>query len=331
MQTRSFAGHMGPGLNMGNSLDSARLRQHRPDADELEYEIWWGNPRLNQETFQTIAEAGFGTVRIPVTWEDHMDEEGIISERWMGRVQEVVDMAISEGLYVIINMHHETWLDLQEEKEAEMTQRFATAWSQIAERFRSYGSELLFEAMNEPRLRDSEYEWTSGTQQMRDMVNRLNGLFVKTIRESGGKNKKRYLLICPYGSTSEREGMEGLVIPDDRRIMVSIHMYEPYSFCQEDDGDREWDTPEHREQIASAFSDMNEVFVKKGIPVMLTEFGCEDKGNTKERIAWTHYYMELAREYRINCIWWDCSRYRLLNRENGTWEFPEIVEILVGQ
>lgn len=331
MGTRNFVRRMGAGINLGNTLDATRLRKHRPDADELEYETWWGNPRLDRETFRVIVEAGFGTVRIPVTWEDHMDEEGRISGRWMMRVQEVVDMALSEDLFVIINTHHEEWLDLQTEKEAEILQKFAGIWSQIAGHFQDYDERLLFESMNEPRLHDSEYEWTSGTPQMREMVDRLNGLFVQTVRKAGGRNTERYLLICPYASTSEEEGMRGLTIPDDTRIIVSVHMYKPYSFSQKEDGDRKWDTPENRARIASAFSDMNEIFVKKGIPVILTEFGCVDKGNLEERLTWTRYYTEQAGKYAVNCIWWDCGEYRLLDRENGTWVFPEIVEILTGE
>lgn len=329
MYTRYFAARMGAGLNLGNTLDATGLRQYRPDADELEYEVWWGNPRPDGETFEMIARAGFRTVRIPVTWEEHMDEEGRISERWMERVQEVVDMALSADLYVIINTHHEEWLDLQIEKEAEIQQRFAFVWEQIAGRFQEYDERLLFESMNEPRLRDSVYEWTSGTQQMREMVNRLSELFVKTVRGTGGRNAKRFLLICPYASTCEEEGMRGLTIPDDTRIIVSVHMYKPYSFCQKKGGDTDWDTPENREKTASAFSDMNEIFVKKGVPVILTEFGCVDKGNLEERLAWTGYYIEQAGKYHINCIWWDCGDYRLLDREKRIWEFPEIVKILL--
>lgn len=331
MGTKHFVRNMGAGVNLGNTLDATGLRQYKPDADELEYEVYWGNPKLDKETFRAIAEAGFGTVRIPVTWEDHMDERGRISETWMGRVQEVVDMALSEDLYVIINIHHDKWLDLQTEKEEEISQRFAVVWEQIAEQFQSYDERLLFESVNEPRLRDSEYEWTSGTRQMRDMVNRLNELFVQTVRETGGGNTKRYLLICPYASTSEKEGMEGVAVPDDMRIIVSVHMYKPYSFCQEEDGDTNWDTPKNRERVAAAFSDMNDIFVSKGIPVILTEFGCVDKGNLKERMEWVQYYTEQAGKYDINCIWWDCGAYRLLNRESGTWDFPEIVKILIGE
>lgn len=144
---------MGAGLNLGNTLDATGLWKHFPQADELEYETWWGNPRVDRESFSMIAEAGFGVVRIPVTWQDHMDREGKISERWMSRVQEVVDLALSEDLNVILNVHHEEWLDLCIECQEEIMQKFEIVWRQIAEQFQGYNERLLFESMNEPRLR----------------------------------------------------------------------------------------------------------------------------------------------------------------------------------
>lgn len=326
-----FAGRMGAGINLGNTLDSTGLREYRPDADELEYETYWGNPKADVETFQAMKAAGFGTVRIPVTWEDHLDESYHISDSWMNRVQEVVDMALDADLYVILDLHHEEWLDLKTERSEEIQAEFVTVWEQIAARFRDYDEKLLFESMNEPRLRDSEVEWTSGTEELRDMVNGLNAAFVETVRSSGGGNKKRYLLICPYASNHEREAMEGLLVPDDNRLMVSVHMYTPYSFCQKEDGDVDWDTAETRERVARAFADMNELFVARRIPVILTEFGCVDKGNTQARLSWTDYYMEESCRYGIPCIWWDCGEYALLDRESKTWKFPEIVEALTKE
>lgn len=326
-----FVGRMGAGINLGNTLDSTGLREYRTDADDLEYETFWGNPRADAETFCAMKAAGFGTVRIPVTWEDHLDEDYQISESWLNRVQEVVDMALEEDLYVILNMHHEKWLNLEMEREEEIREEFVTVWEQIAERFRNYDEKLLFEAMNEPRLRDSEYEWTSGTEEMRSMVNGLNEVFVKTVRDTGGENKKRYLMVCPYATNHESEAMQGLVVPDDDRVIVSVHMYTPYSFCQKEDGDITWDTEETRERVAGAFREMNSLFVEQNIPVILTEFGCVDKGNTQERVTWTEHYMEQSTRYGIPCIWWDCGSYGLLDRENKTWKFPEIVEVLTGK
>lgn len=326
-----FAARMGAGINLGNTLDSTGLREYKPDAGDLEYETYWGNPRADAETFQAIKAAGFGTVRIPVTWEDHLDDTYRISEVWMNRVQEVVDLALNEGLYVILDTHHEEWLDLKTERKQEIREEFTAVWTQIAVRFQDYGEKLLFESMNEPRLRDSDVEWTSGTEELRDMVNDLNATFVETIRNTGGNNGKRFLLICPYASNNETDAMEGLAVPDDSRLIVSIHMYTPYSFCQKEDGDIQWDTEDARERVAAAFSDMNRLFVARGVPVILTEFGCVDKGNLEERLSWTKYYMEESRRSGISCIWWDCGRYALLDRENREWKAPEIVEVLVGE
>ncbi len=80
-----FVGNMGAGINLGNTLDSTGLRDYRPDAGDLEYETYWGNPTADAETFQAMKEAGFGTVRIPVTWEDHLDESHHISDLWIDR------------------------------------------------------------------------------------------------------------------------------------------------------------------------------------------------------------------------------------------------------
>ncbi len=329
-----FVKKMGAGINLGNTLDSHGLREYHPEASDLEYETYWGNPRITEDLFICIKEAGFSTVRIPITWQDHMTSDGTINEEWMMRVQEVVDMALAQELYVIIDTHHEEWLDLQVEKEEEITERYRYVWTQIAGRFQFYDSRLLFEGMNEPRLRASDYEWTEGTKELREMVNRLNAVFVETVRKSGGENQTRYLLISPYAGNHLEGVMEELEVPKGN-IIVSIHMYAPYSFCQDEDGMDDWDMNDkevagHATEIQAYFDNMNRFFVKKGIPVMLTEFGCKDKRNTGDRVAWIHFYKEQAGKYGIPCIWWDNgSSYKIIDRDNCSWIYPELKEELV--
>lgn len=325
-----FVQKMGNGINLGNSLDSNNLWDFKPDADELEYETFWGNPKVEQEQFQTIYEAGFRTVRIPITWEDHIDTDGNISSAWMERVQEVVDMALAENLYVILNTHHETWLDLHADKEAEITEKLCRVWRQIAIRFCEYDKYLLFEGMNEPRLRDSEHEWDEGTPQMQDMVNRLNAAFVKTVRAVEG-NQKRYLLIGAYATGSNKEALDVLEIPKGH-LIVSVHAYLPYHFCQNEEGTEEWSAknPQDTREIEEAFDNMYQLFVKKGVPVILTEFGCVDKMNLESRIAWAEFYIKKAKENRVPCIWWDNgSSFQLLDREKEQWIYPELIEVLL--
>lgn len=326
-----FIKQLGVGYNMGNSLDATGLREYKPDASDLSYEISWGNPKITQKQFALIYQAGFSSVRIPVTWEDHMNNEGIVSEEWMTRVVEVVDMALEEKLYVILDTHHESWMNLEIEREAEITEKFKILWTQIAKQFTDYGDKLIFEGMNEPRLRDSAYEWTAGTVEMRDMVNRLNQVFVQAVRATGGKNKDRYLLICAYATNHEEEALRAVEVPKGN-IAVAVHMYAPYSFCQDDDGTTEWDVQnqESVEQMQEIFKNIKEIFTSKNIPVVITEFGCKDKGNTKARAKWIRFCRELAAKSGTPCFWWDNgSSYRLMEREEGVWVYPKLLEALV--
>lgn len=325
-----FAGNLANGINIGNTLDATGLREYKPDVEELSYETSWGNPRITGEQFAAIREAGFRSVRIPVTWEDHMAQDGTISDVWLDRVEKVVREALDEGLYVILDTHHETWLDLDVERQEEICERYRTVWTQIAGRFCDVDEHLLFEGMNEPRLRNSEHEWDEGTVKLRDMVNRLNTEFVEAVRATGGENEKRYLMICAYASGSMQEALEALAIPDGN-IIVSVHMYLPYSFCQDEEGTARWSATESDDtaEITEAFENMDRLFLKKGIQVIIAECGCRDKGNETDRAAWLSFFAGMAKEYGIPCIWWDNgSTYQLLERETGSWVYPELQQIL---
>ena len=91
---------MGVGWNLGNQLEA--------NSNKTPNETAWGNPVISQQTLDMVKNAGFDTVRIPVSYLSMIGdaESGYkISEEWLDRVQEVVDYAMNEELFVIINMH----------------------------------------------------------------------------------------------------------------------------------------------------------------------------------------------------------------------------------
>ena len=51
------------------------------------------------------------SIRIPVTWSDHQGAapNHTIDSAYVNRVKEVVDWAIADGLYVILDVHHDSW------------------------------------------------------------------------------------------------------------------------------------------------------------------------------------------------------------------------------
>lgn len=326
----AFVRRLGAGINLGNSLDVYKLKTEKPDASPEEYETYWGNPPITGELLEEVKRAGFETVRLPVSWGEHMDEGGRVDEEWMRRVEEVVDAALDKGLYVILNTHHEKWLVPTKEKESQTEEILCVLWRQIAETFADRGEKLLFEGMNEPRV-EGEEEWTSGTGEYREVVNRLNRAFADVIRSSGGYNRKRWLLIPAYGSTRRETALSELKLPRDFRLIVSVHAYIPYAFTGGRAEDNRWDAgrEEDTKEIDELMERLKRLFLKRDIPVVITEFGCHDKGNPDAVNAWAEYYTKRAAETGIPLIWWDNGGdTRLINREDYTWAQPELMEIL---
>ena len=95
--------NMKTGWNLGNTLDAVN-----GTSQGLNSETCWGQPKTKAELFPMFKDAGFGAIRVPVTWFNHMDSNGKVDEAWMKRVHEVVDYVINAGLYCILNVHHDT-------------------------------------------------------------------------------------------------------------------------------------------------------------------------------------------------------------------------------
>ena len=143
------------GWSLGNTLDAA-------SRNDITSETSWGNPVTTKEMITAVRNAGFNIVRIPVTWCNHMDENGVVDKKWLDRVQEVVDYGYNQGMFVILNIHHENWHDPYYENEEAAAAKISDIWTQIGTRFEKYGERLIFEGMNEPRKRRTPLEWNGG-------------------------------------------------------------------------------------------------------------------------------------------------------------------------
>lgn len=299
MTASEFVQNITVGWNLGNTLDAS-------DGEGLNTETSWGNPKASKKLITTVKKAGFDTVRIPVTWGNHIDSNGKIDSKWLDRVQTVVDYAYDSGMYVILDSHHDkSWLTLSEKSYKSVSKKFCYVWKQIAVRFKNYDEHLIFDAMNEPNTEGSEYQWTGGTDAERKVLNKLYADFVKTIRACGGKNSTRFLMIAPYGASAVYESMKALKIPDDDKIIVSVHAYSPYSISLETDLRLKKFTQYGKDSIDEVFSDINKAYISKGIPVIMGEFGFLDKGNETECVKAAQYYLKKANSYGIPCCWWD--------------------------
>ena len=269
---------MNIGWNLGNALDS-----YNTGAEGLETETGWGNPKTTKDMVRSVKAAGFNTIRIPVTWGEHMNGN-TIQDAWMSRVQEVVDYAYDEGLFVIIDVHHDDyiWITPNNAEYPEDSEKLKAIWTQISERFKDYGDRLIFEGMNEPRTIGSAMEWMGGTLQERSVINNYEADFVKTVRASGGNNAGRTLIVTSYAASAESMALNDVVIPKNGNIIFSVHYYAPWKFSE--GNDKVFDD-KGREELDKKFAELKEKFIDKGIPVIIDEFGCVNAADeaTRER------------------------------------------------
>mgnify|MGYP001085251286 FL=1 len=338
MSIQEIVHDMKIGWNLGNSLEAPA-----PDylgALLIDYETSWGNPKTTKKMIQEVINAGFNTIRIPVTWGKLMGkgpEYRIVSE-WMDRVQEVVDYAYYEGVYVILNIHHEDqWLYLGNvDAERNAVEILDKLWKQIARRFQTYDYHLMFETMNETRLIGNADEWTAGTAEARRTINRFNETAVRAIRSAGQGNVDRPIIIKSIGARYNVEAIRDVVVPDnDRRILLSIHVYEPYQFCMVSGQTAQWGTREERKELSKLINDASAAAQEKGIPIIIGEFGTINKNNEDVRAEYTAYFVQEAKKRGITCILWDNNieeneyGYSIFNREKLTWRFPRILRAVI--
>ncbi len=303
------------GWNLGNTLDA-------PHG-----ETTWGNPVTTREMIAKIKELGFNTVRLPVSWHCHIGSHPSykIDIPWLDRVQEIVDWILEEGMFCIINSHHDDVMYIPHDDYADKATAYLTGiWGQLCERFKDYGDRLIFEAMNEPRELKTKNEWhlEAGDPHCEELarnINRYNQVFVDTVRASEHENNRNRFLMTPsYDAAPLHATPDFFVMPTDpmNRTILSIHAYTPYNLCLNMDSDVDVLTEETKKDIDWFMINIHKKFISKGIPVFIGETAILDKNNPEVRCEWCKYFFGLAKKYGMACALWDTGSgpMKLLNR-----------------
>lgn len=316
---------MGLGWNLGNTFDATGGNAR----DVYSQEKSWGNPKVTPELIHKVKEAGFKTIRIPVTWYRQLSKDGTytINAAFLSRVKEVVDMAYAEGLFVILNMHHEEWLNTPnlDTEYVKIGEQLAAIWAQVAEAFADYDQHLIFEGMNEPRMKGTSVEW-SGNEQAFAAVNYLNQLFVDTIRGHGkGYNGERALMIPGYAASNSSAVLNAIELPEwegkqAENLIVSVHCYTPNDFCLADtqmNFNKLFTS--HTMPIDMVFYTLSGLFLKNGVPVIIGETGATNKDNPTAREQWAFYMGMKAATYGIPIVIWDNGSHGNSGGECHVW------------
>ena len=321
----AFSQSLGRGWNLGNTFDACE--KHSAEKAGLETETMWGNPETTKELIEFVKQCGFDSIRIPITWAQHLGDapDYTIDKEWLDRVNEVVDWAIELDMKVIINVHHDDafWLITDNEHKENAKDILTKLWAQICDRFASYDENLVFETMNEPRVEFADDEW-QGNPESREIVNYLNLAALEAIRNSGGNNENRYVLIPTYAASGLEENVAALKLPDDKRVIVSVHYYFGTAHQSEfADNEKVWGISE-KLSLYKTFRKMFDCFIARGYGVCKSEFGWTDRENLENLAENAKYYVELCERFGFSCLVWDNgSSFGIIDRENLSILYPE--------
>lgn len=344
---------MGLGWNLGNQLEAS--------SGGLPSETCWGNPEITKELIDTIKVQGFKTVRIPVSYLDMIGDgpDYKIDTDWLDRVQEVVDYVVNNDMFAIVNMHGDgyytvdhSWLLCAEDddKQTEIKDKYGKVWTQIADRFKDYDQHLIFESMNE----EFNNDYGKPDEKAYDNINAYNQIFVDSVRATGSNNEKRWLLLPGWNTNIEYTAGDdyNFKIPTDKgckadgkRIMISVHYYDPFNFTIDENKTaktqwgkyavKNYDNWGQEDYVDSQMALLNEKFVSQGYPVVIGEFGAQDKTEkfadyNEFRRYWAEYLIKAAKKNGVVCIYWDNGYngnkgFGIINRFDYTITQPDLI------
>lgn len=344
---------MGLGWNLGNQLEAS--------SGGLPSETCWGNPEVTKELIDTVKAQGFKTVRIPVSYLDMIGDgpDYKIDTDWLDRVQEVVDYVVNNDMFAIVNMHGDgyytvdhSWLLCAEDddKQTEIKDKYGKVWTQIADRFKDYDQHLIFESMNE----EFNNDYGKPDEKAYDNINAYNQIFVDSVRATGSNNEKRWLLLPGWNTNIDYTAGDdyNFKIPTDKgckadgkRIMISVHYYDPFNFTIDENKTaktqwgkyavKNYDNWGQEDYVDSQMALLNEKFVSQGYPVVIGEFGAQDKTEkfadyNEFRRYWSEYLIKAAKKNGVVCVYWDNGYngnkgFGIINRFDYTITQPDLI------
>lgn len=282
-QTRSqtYVENMGKGWNLCNTYDSLRT-----DDFSKSDETSWGMPVVTQDFIKAVKAKGFNSIRIPMTAYTRyslVDGHYVINQAWITKYKQTVDWAVAEGLYVMINTHHDSWTWLSKwdgNKSSEEYKTYVDLWTQIDDTFKDEPDTVCFETINEPCF-DSD----TGSITKQDKLDMINLAAHDIVRKSGGNNATRMMVIPTMGCNSADGNSDKtskfISSLNDPNIIATVHYYSDWVYSGSlgitgfdeklyPDTDKT-ETP--RTNVDLFFNTLSDSFTSKGIGVVIGEYG----------------------------------------------------------
>ncbi|MCL6459507.1 MAG: cellulase family glycosylhydrolase, partial [Gorillibacterium sp.] len=276
---------------------------------------------------------GYKSIRIPITWEQRIGAAPnyTLDAAFLTRIQEVIDWAISANLYVMINVHHDSWswVSTMGSDHDSVLNRYKAVWTQVANKFKSYSNKLVFESINEPSF--------SGVDTARQYVllDELNTSFKTIVRASGGQNTTRPLVLPTLQTGSTQENMDELNLTltklNDPNLIATVHYYGFWPFSVNIAGYTKFET-DTTNDVIQTFDRAYNSFVAKGIPVIVGEYGLlgfdRNTGVIEqgEKLKFFEYLTYYLKQKGITHMLWDNGQH--FNRTTYKWADQDLFNVM---
>ena len=254
---------MGPGINLGNVFEAENNGFSK--FDETQFSSNWGETVVPAD-FQALGDSGFRNMRIPVSWEEHVEEkEGkcVVDEPWMKQVFWAVDLAIKNKMVVILNAHH--WNAMYDSNPDKETPCLLDVYRQMMTEVVKYSHDsLIVETLNEPRGKLTSAKWN-------DLVDSI----VNIVRSV---DPQRVVMVGTHNYNNAAAASQLRLPKDASNLIVTFHYYEPFSFTHQGatfvnpqyPTGKEWNASfGEMRTIKKVFSTLKEWADSKDIPVYL--------------------------------------------------------------
>ena len=345
---------MGMGYNLGQTFNNfSTLENENSQNDQIKM---WGTELPKRKMINKIKKYGFKTIRLQVISMNSMNISGMVSSEWILGIKEVVDWVINSNMYCILSIFFEGnyW------QRKNIKKKYINFWIQIANEFIEYDEHLILESMtefnysflyefnitkNEDHYYDYEYYYMNFLNSTQDFIN--------TIRNSGGFNKER-LLVIP-GITTEVEiylyslfYKVDLPIDPSNKLAVSLNYvfpseiyqksttpmewYERFGLYYATNTITEWGSNKDYKDLMKLFDFLKSNFINIGIPVIIGQVGIITEKDYDINSLKEFLYVIFSLSSEINglmsCLW-DISEkiensVYYYNKEENIWTDEQI-------
>ena len=315
---------LGRGINLGNAWESV--------GNGATADCGWNNC-IQDNYFKLVKDAGFNSIRLPVRWNQDASNSSpyTLDAGRLSGVKSDINLALAQGLIVIVNFHHYTTLNdaassyssnksgYENEKK-----RFLGMWEQVAKAMESYGDDqVVLEILNEPH----------------DMNNAQVDDLMLSAYEVIRKNAPGKTIMFEGNGYSKFAQISNVKLPADGNIIFSGHYYEPFSFTHQGHGydcgtklkssDLTKVPTQFKAYVDSAlthYPDAN----GGHIPLNMGEFGvsgrygsCGGNGpSDSERAQWTEAAIKEAENYGMSWHYWGLAGvggFEAYDKNSGQW------------